>query len=492
MIKLLGYAPDLPQNTPGILTNCSSFIPSLKGMKAAPSPQNTLLPALAAACRGACVVRLLDNTTRFFAGTAAKIYEAGSSSWTDRTRAAGGDYNLASDGRWRFAIMGDTAFAANKADILQSSSSGAFADNASNAPKASVVEIVNGFIFLFDVNDQGNVFDNADRPHGWWAARTSGTWTPSTANQAYTGSLTSTPGKIRAGKRFGQAVIAYKDLSMYQGVYIGESGWEFTLLPGEGGAVSQESVVDIGTADNPIHLSMGFADFYRYDGSRPVSIGTPLTKTVFGELNKKYSHACMALHDRVEKNVYFFYPVGNSINPDKCVVYNYKTGIWGRDDRSVEAVVEYINAGITYDDLGTYYSTYEDMPASSYDTAFWVAGYPSAAIFNTLHRVQTLDGEPQQSSIITGDYGSDQFVSLFSRVQPQFLTKPSSAAMRNYYRENLGDDLTQDTEVTMDAKGRFDVANGGRSANWHRAQFTFQGGAEFSDLNAEMQEDGLE
>lgn len=489
MIPFAGYAPDLDSRTPGILTDCTALVPSLKGMKGAPSPQNTLLPALAAACRGASVGRKLDNTTRFFAGTATKLYEAGTSSWTDRTRASGGDYNLGSDNRWRFAQLSDTALAVAKSEILQSSSSGAFANAAADAPKAAVVEVANGFVFLFDVNDQGAVYDSADRPNGWWAARAVATWTPSVANEAYTGDLTSTPGKIRAGRRFGNSIIAYKDRSMYLGSYVGQSGWSFDLIPGEAGAVSQEVVVDVGTPESPMHIFMGFDNFYRYDGSRPVTIGSPLKETVFGELNKGYSYACQALHDRVNSLIYFFYPVGSSIVTDKGVVYNYRTDKWGRHDLSVQATVEYINAGITYDDLGTYYATYNDMPNASYDAAFWSAGYPSPAIFNTLHRVQTLDGVTQASTMITGDYGSDEFLSLLSRVQPLFTTKPTTGEMTNYYRENLGDDLTQDQTVEMDSLGRFDVL---RSSRWHRASFSFTGNVEMPGIRAEMQEDGSE
>lgn len=491
-MTIKGYAPDLPSNIPGILTNCSAFIPSLKGMRAAPSAQNTLLPVLAAACRGAGVGRKLDNTTRLFAGTATKLYEGGSSSWTDRTRASGGDYNLGTADRWRFAQRGDTTFAVAKSDILQSSAAGAFANAAANAPKAGVVEVVNGFIFLLDVNDQGAIFDSADRPHGWWAARTANTWTPSVANEAYTGDLSSTPGKIRAGRRFGHSIIAYKDQSMYLGVYAGTNGWDFSLIPGEAGALSQEVVVDVGTTESSIHVVMGFSDFYIYDGARPQSIGTPLSRTVFGEMNKNFTYACQALHDRVEKNVYFFYPVGSSINTDKCVVYNYKTDQWGRDDRTIEAVVEYISAGIAYDDLGNLYATYDNFPNLSYDVAFLSAGSATPAVFNTAHRIQTLDGTALNSSMTTGDYGEDDKVTLLSRVQPLFLTKPSQASMQNYYRDNLGDSLTADDVVQMDSRGRFDVANGGRSAVWHRGHFEYTGPTELQELKAEMQEDGLE
>jgi hypothetical protein len=488
-VPLIGYGPDLDPTTPGVLTNCSSFIPSLKGMEGAPSPQNTPLPALAAACVGAAAARKLDNTVRLFAGSATALYESASTSWTDRTRAAGGAYALASDNRWRFAQRADVSFAAAKSDILQSSSAGAFANNAANAPKAAVVEIANGFIFLFDVNDQGAIYDSTDRPHGWWAAKTSGTWTPSVANEAYTGELTSTPGKCRAGRRFGNGIVAYKDQSMYIGFYKGQQGWDFTLVPGLSGAPSQEAVVDVGTIDNPMHIFMGYEDFYVFDGSRPVSIGNPLSKTVFAELNRQYSYACQALHDRVKKRIYFFYPVASSSVPDKCVVYNYKTGKWGRDDRSVEAAVEYIAAGLTYDDLGASYGKYDDLPGMSYDFAFLAAGSSTPAIFNTAHRIQTLDGAAQASAMTTGDAGADEGLLLLSRVQPLFLRKPTLGQMTNFYRDNLGAALTQDQTVSMDSKGRFDVL---RSANWHRAQFSFTGDVEIPSVRAELEPDGDE
>jgi hypothetical protein len=489
VIPLIGYGPDLSSVTPGVLTNCSALIPSLKGMEGAPSPQTQALPALAAACRGAAVCRKLDNTVRFFAGSATALYEGGVSSYSDVTRASGGAYALGSNDRWRLAQFGDTSLAAAKTDILQSSSSGAFANAAASAPKAAIVETANGFVFLFDVVDQATIFDGNERPHGWWAARSISTWTPSIANEAYTGTLTSSPGKIRAGKRFGDRIVAYKDRSMFLGTYVGQTGWDFTELPGEAGAVSQEVVVDVGTPENPKHVFMGFDNFYQFDGARAVPIGAPVRETVFTELNKNYSFACIALHDRVNSRVYFYYPVASAVTPDKCVVYNYRTGMWGRDDRTIEAAVEYVSSGLTYDALGTSYSTYADLPAQPYDFAFWSAGFPTPAIFNSSHVVQTLTGASSTSSMTTGDYGSDDIVSLFSRVQPQFLTKPTSATMTNYYKDSLGASLTTDTSVSMDSKGRFDVL---RTANWHRALFEFNGDVEMPSMRMELQEEGFE
>jgi hypothetical protein len=489
LITLIGYSPDLPSFTPGTITNCSAMVPSIKGMKGAPAPQNTTLEALETACKGAAVTRKLDSSTRFFAGTATDLYEASTTTWTERTRASGGDYALGTEHRWRFAMFGDTAIAASKTEILQTSSSGAFANAAANAPKAGAVDVVNGFVILVNVNDQGSIFDAADRPHGWWAARSLATWTPSIANEAYTGSLTSTPGECTAIKRFGRLAIIYKQRSMFTLSYAGTTGWEANQIPGEAGALSQETVVDIGTPQNPIHLFMGAEDFYMFDGARAYPLGAPLTKTVFGEINRDLAYASVTLHDRTEKNVYFFYPVGSSGYPDKCVVYNYQTKQWGRDDRSVEAVVEYIQAGVTYDELGDHYATYDDLPNASYDTAFWFAGFPSPAIFNTSHLVQTLDSPSTNSAMILGDYGSDEFTSLLSRAQPLFTTKPTAATMTNYYRSTLGDGLTVDGNALMDAKGRFDKL---RSANWHRPQFEFTGPVEFGAVRLDLMEDGLE
>jgi hypothetical protein len=488
-VPVFGYAPDFDSKIPGILTDCSALVPSQKGMKGAPSPQTRLLPALASACRGAGLQRKLDDSTRLIAGTATKLYEAGSTSWTDRTRAVGGDYTLGSNDRWSFAQRGDVTFAATKSDILQSSSSGAFANNAANAPKAAVVFVANGFIFLLDVIDQGAIYDSTERTHGWWAAKTSGTWTPSIANEAYTGELTSTPGKSTAGRSFGVTAIVCKERSMYQGVYAGQAGWEFTQIPGDAGSLTNESIVDVGTADNPILLMMGYADFFLYDGSRPVPIGNPVKETVFAELNRAWTQACMALHDRKNNRVYFYYSAGSAITPNRCVVYNYKTNTWGRDDRTVEAVVEWTLPGVTYDNLGALYSTYNDLPNLSYDTAFLATGTPAPSVFNTSHVLQTLDGVSTSSSMTTGDYGSDEFLSLLSRVQPEFLVKPANGQMLNYHRDNIGASLNSDQTVFMDSKGRFDVM---RSAYWHRERFDFTGEVELSGIRAEMQEDGLE
>lgn len=490
IIPLKGYAPDVPSFTPGVLITCAALVPSLKGMEGAPSAQTGDYAALSAACQGAASLRKLDNTGRVFAATGTDIFEAAGGTWTERTRASA-DYAAGSDQRFRFAQFGDVSLAIAKSDILQSSSASNFANATSTAPKGSIVETVGQFVFILDITDQATLDDGQDYPDGWWAAAKGSyvNWTPSVANECVKGRLTSTPGKIRAGKRFGSMLAAYKERALYLGRYVGPpSVWLFDLVPGEAGALSQEAVVDVGTADNPKHIFMGFDDFYEFDGSQPRPIGGDIKETVFNELNKAFSYAAMALHDRVNSRVYFYYPVAGSTLPDKCVVYNYKTGQWGRDDRTVEMVFEFNTSGITYDDLGTDYATYNDLPSIVYDSPFFTSGYPVPAIFNSSHVLQTLDGSTSTSTMTCWDFGSDEYTVSLSRVQPMFLTKPSAGEMTNYYRNSLGAALTTGQATSMDSRGRFDLL---RSANWHRAAFTFTGPVELPALRIETQEDGV-
>jgi len=480
---IVGYAPDADPATPGVLTDCISIVPTLNGVAGAPSAVSAGLSALAAACTGAASLLKLDATSRLFAGTSTKLYEDVSGTWTDRTRASGGDYSAAV--RWSFGQFGNVSLAVTKSDNPQYSITGAFAD-LSGAPKASYVETAANFVILADYND------GTDTPNGvYWSAIGDYTdWTPSIATQCGFVSLNDTSGRNIGIKRFGRNVIIYKQRSMYLGVYVGApTVWDFSLISGETGAASNYCIVDVGTSDDPRHIFMGYEDFYSFDGSRPIPLGTNVIKeTVFGELNKTYANATFAMHDRINSRVYFFYPTSASVTPNKCVVYNYRSNKWGRDDRSVEAVLEYISAGTTYDDLGTLYSTYADLPSVSYDSGIWSGGYPIPAYFDTSHVLQTLTGASTTSQITTGDIGDDSTQMLISRVKPRFQTAPTSATMTNYYRYNLGDSLTTDTTVNM-SSSRFDVL---REARWHRFNLAFSGPVELTGLVFDAQASGSE
>lgn len=494
MIPFIGYAPDLDGTLPGVMTNCSAVVPSTRGFKGAPSPVSTTLPTLAGQCQGAASVQKRDDSSRIFAGTATNLYEGASSSWTLRTPSGAGQTlnGLGTSDRWRFAQFQDTTLCTAKTETPKFlTTATTFAAVTTTAPKCAIIETVNNFVMAFDVNDQGALFDSADRPDGWWCAGKGNytQWTPSITTEAATGTLQSTPGKITAGRRFGYQVVAYKRNSMYVGTYVGQPViWDFALVPGSAGALSQEAVVNIGTPEQPKHIFMGSDNFYAFDGGRPVAIGNPIRDTVFGELNMGFYYAAQVLHDQINRRVYFWYPTTNSALPDKCVVYNYLTDRWGRDDRTIEAVMDYIATGMTYDALGSSYATYSDLPSTSYDTTFFSASVPVPAVFDTTHMLKTLTGVSSMSSITTGDYGSDQNFTTLSRVRPKFISAPLSADLTHFYRNILSSSLTLDCVKSM-SSGRFDLL---RSARWHRLSYSLVGDYEISGFSVDAIQDGLE
>jgi len=482
-IKITGYGPDQDQTTPGVLLDCAAAVPTLKGMAGAPGPVNSLLPVLAAACVGAVAIRKLDDTTRTFAGTSTKLYEAGASSWTDRSAGAGSYTAITAGYRWSFAQFGNISLAVNKTNALQYSTTAAFA--AATAPKASIVETVGQFVFLFDT-DEATYGDSPDR---WWCSASGdyADWVPAVATECATGRLIASPGPIRAGKRFGEQIAVYKARGMWLGTYQGAPEvWRFDEIPSAIGAVSQDAVIDIGTVSEPMHAFMAFDDFYIFSGSKPIPIGVGWVKDkVFSELSYVNARLCCAAHDPVNSRVLFYYPTATALN--KCVVYNYRTKQWGRDDRDIECAFSYISPGITYADMGTYYATYGTTIPLAYDSAFLILGAIVPAVFNTSHLLQSLTGISVSSSITTGDAGDEDAYTLVSKIRPLFLTAPTTSTLTNYHKEVLGDTLTTDATVTY-ADGKYDVL---RSARWHRFKFDMTGDWEMGSYNVYGSKEGV-
>jgi hypothetical protein len=486
LVPVRGFAPDVDPTEPGVLTACVGYIPSTKGMKAAPAKVSVGLAALASACRGSAVLLLLDRSRRLFAGTATNLYEAGSSTWTDVSRAVG-TYTLGADATWRFAQYGNVSLAAQKGDKIQFSVSSGDFDNITAAPRASIVEVVGQHVFAFDIND------GSDRPSGWKTSALGDytDWTSAVATNAYDGNLVSTPGPIVAGRRLADGVVAYKHKAMYLGTFQGPPiGWAWQEVSDTAGALSHEVVVPITTQNGgQAHVFMGDDDFYFYDGSRPVRIGTPVKDWVFARLNREYNHKSTALHDPINALIYFFYVSNNSGDGslDSAIVYNYRAERWGVDDRVIEAVAHFVSNGQTYGDFQTAYSTYANVPSGPYGL-FVVDTTPVPAIFDATHTLYALSGTAGTCSFTTGDIGDGvQFTSL-NRLRVRWITKPSSATLLNYYRNELGETLNPDMAVAM-TNSHFDLL---REARWHRGTVETIGDAEVTALQPEVEAGGLE
>lgn len=393
------------------------------------------------------------------------------------------NYTGSTENLWRFAQFGNVSLAANQTERIQFSSSGAFAD-ITQAPKARMIETASGFVLAFAINDAAV---GGDRPDAWWCSNIYdyATWTPAVSNQAAFGYLLDTPGEIRAAKRLGQDVVAYKERSMYLGRYVGPPVvWSWTLAASDVGAIAQESVVDTGTT----HLFISADDFMVFDGSPPRSMQAPVREWFFKNSDPVYRYRTKGYFDKANGRVWWFYASNSSAGAlTDAIVYNIKSNRWGYGQYSIETVMEYIAADTTWDSWppgpATDYENIADLP---FDSQAWDTGTRQLAVFGTDHKIKTLNGPCGTSSIITGDFGDDTAYSTITEVKPRFLTRPASASMTNYAKAYEGDVKTQCDTNSINGN-KFDPLASGR---FHSLKFDMIGDYEMVGFDPKLVPDG--
>jgi len=466
MTPFLGFAPDADPYTEGVITACSNMLPAIDGFRSAPSPQSIGVTALAAAALGAAQVIKLDGSRRLFAGTASALYEWNGSSWTDRS--AGGGYSLGSTEQWGFVQWGDVTIACGGVgETLQASTTAAFAD-ISGAPSAACMDATQGFVMV------GNHDAGAGQVADGWkccALYDYTDWTDDVDTQAASGRLIETQGAITAMKALGGDFVAYKDGSMFLGQFVGGGQvWQWRLISSEVGSPGPGAIVPV----DSIHIFMGSQDFYAFDGSRPVSIGSPIREWFFGtQIDPVYKSKVRSLHNKDAGIVYFFYPsrdAGAGVL-DKWVAYNYRNQKWGAGSQSLECTIDWKSGGYTMNGLDSLASTMDALPQIPFDDPFWSSSRSIPAIINTSHVVQTLNGVSTGMSITSGDVGSDEQYSQLAFVRPRYVQKPGSAYMSNFYRNDLDDNITNDMTVSA-LDGKHDFL---RVSRWHRVRLDVTG-----------------
>lgn len=478
MTPLLGFAPDADSTVPGVLTDCTNLVPYENGMEGGPAAATPSdVPALAAECLGAAVVTNLSGVRRIVAGTAPKLYEVASGAWGDRS---GATYNATADFRWSFAQFGNTTLAANKGDTIQrSTGTGVNFATIATAPKADIIFSVGTQVMAL------NVDDGADKPDGWHACAVNDEtdWTTSLTTLAAKGRLVSSPGALTAGARLGEFALAYKANSLYMGRFVGAPDvWDWTQVAGgEVGCVGKEALCDIGG----VHFFVGNDNLWFFDGTRPIPMADGTVRQWFNDnCAPAYRYRCKCVFDRAKNRVWLFFPSNSSTTCDLAIVYHVTTKKWGKKAMSVEAALNYISAGLTYDTWDTAGATYDTLPAISYDSAFWLSGSQALAAFNTSHQLQTINSTSTSSAFTTGDAGDDDQYTLLERIRLRYAPgfAPSSASVQTYFKANSGDSLTAGPTGTI-VDGKFDVL---KESRWHRAAFSFTGPVRVTGIDAKL------
>jgi hypothetical protein len=480
-VKLLGFAPDRPPTEPGVMVNCTNIVPTEDGFAVGPSTAAVPgLGALAAACRGGVVATKADGSRRTIAGTQTRLYELTAGAWADVSR--GLAYTGSTENRWSFAQFGNVTLASNGTQIIQASTSGAFAD-VTGAPAAKVIFAVGDFTMALGTNE-GTYGDQGDR---WWCSGIFNhtTWAPSITTQANSGQLVGGGGNFTAGLALGEVAVAYKARGMWRGTYVGGAvTWQWDQIEGEQGAVGQEAVCD---ADG-LHVFVGDDNIWVYDGVRAVPIGNKdVRQWFFTNSSPSYRYRTILSYERQNNRVWIFFPNAGSTDgtPDRALVFHMGTGRWGRADRSIQAAFGFVQPGVTFDTLNTVAATFNALPAS-FDSQYWLAGGRSLAVIDTSNTLQTLTGTPVSGTFVTGDIGDDWLASRLSVARLRFMVAPTSASVTGVTLTNTGGTPVGGGAASL-YNGAFYVRQAGR---WHRLAFTLNGPAQFELLDHDLTPDG--
>lgn len=139
--------------------------------------------------------------------------------------------------------------------------------------------------------------------------------------------------------------------------------------------------------------------------------------------------------------------------------------------------------------MGALFNTYDVLPNISYDSPFWIANSPVPALIGTDHKPYTVSGPAGAWSFAGNVYGDEQVVSLVSRVNVRWITRPSAASLVHRHGMDEGGALTAGGAVAMGSAGRFDLL---RSARWHQDALSGTGDADLVGLDVQIREDGTE
>jgi hypothetical protein len=461
-IPISGFTPSVDPSTPGAVLDCSNLVPTIRGMRSAPAPSPFGNAAFPSMVTGAATCELLSGALRTFCGTATKLYEIIAGANTDVSRASGGAY-IGGANRWRFVQFGNATVATNGADVLQQSvNSGAFS-NIATAPIAQILEVVQGFVFALGTNDGTYGL----RPHGWWCSGLydQTNWTPSQSTQCANGIIVDQPGAITAGKALGTNIIVYKQQSMFYGVYQGPPViWAFNQISPIVGTPSQECVVAVGTR----HLFLGTdKQVYEFDGTTPNPIGDEVHEWLVNNWSSLYQSNVQNYYDQQNSLIYWYFcSTASTGTIDRCLVYNHRTGKFGRADLSIESTVQTVSGQITWAQMGSLpgVSTWSTLPVIPYNSPYWTQSSPRQGVIDTTHTVQSLVGTSQNSSLLTGWFGDDYNYVDFMGLLPRFSQQPTTCTGSATTQPSLGGNATSqnwtlgplyDGEMGADFQGRY-------------------------------------
>lgn len=466
MIPFSAWLPDVAAFETDASREALNVIPSVSGFRPFPSFTN-VTSALPALVQGAVSVRALNGTTYNFAGTATKLYklDADGLAWSDVTRAVGGDYTTATDGKWSFAQYGDYLIAANGADAVQVFQLGVstrFDALAGSPPAAYFAGTIREFAILAKTSTANNrikwsaIGDVTD-----WV--TSATTLSDAQDFADGGSIMGFVG--------GEFGIVFQERAIQRMSFEGPpTAFRFDKIAQFLGCRAEGSIASF----ENFAFFLGDDGFYMIrGGAELVPIGSEkVDRWLEDQLDASYLYRISACIDPIAKLYLIGFPstAGNG-TADQILMYHWPTGQWAHAAVSHEILyAAATQASYTIDGMDSVSATIDGLPFPL-DSRFWTgSGRLLLSSFDTSHRQGFFSGAPLAATVETGDNQlSPGGRSLFRGLRPMIEGSSLTPSLTVGSRDHLTESVTYGQPIPANTYG---FCNARVQARYHRARIT--------------------
>jgi hypothetical protein len=284
--------------------------------------------------------------------------------------------------------------------------------------------------------------------------------------------------------RLGDDVIAYKLNSIYQGRYQGAPAvWAWTQVSADTGCVGIDAVVSTPQG----HVFLGLDNLYLFDGSAPKPLATgEIRRWLARELSGTYANRAKLSFDRDNYLVWVHFPGPAEDECTRCVVYHMLSGRWGVADQTIEAVVKWVTAGVTYDGGTPLIGTYDGGPVIPFDSTVWNPGREVPAVFDTTHTLKALSGVCQSAYVVTGDFGDDSGFTYCDELRVRYTLNPTTSSVVGQVKDEAGV-VTATAQGGALNNGKHDLRQRGR---WHRFKVSMTGDFHLSAVRPRLKPAG--
>lgn len=457
-IHALGFAPDLPPQTPGVLSSTNQVFPTQRGVRVFPTPV-TLTSALAAQPRGLFAGKGADGAWRVYAATTTHIYRSSSpfTSWTEYDNSQ--TFTM-SGGFWSFVMRGNDVYATDLTDAIQKSTAAgqfqALTATSGSVPKGAFLVIVQPGGTAFFLMVLGLSTD----PAGWAASGVGNDqdWGFNVATLGAAGTLGQTNGAITAAATIRGGVAVFKSRSLQFGQFVGTPFvWDFSqVISRQVGTDAPQSVVNIGDS----LVFVGPDNFYLFDSYSVVPIPNGLRDWFFGTALDLGNIAQIWGRYDVQRDVVFWhYPVaGGDGTPTKWVAWSRKSGRWTVGSRNIYAAYPDV---VPISDLAVAPGTFNQSRVLQY--------YGSSA------------DSSMSASVVTWDIGQSDGLTVLTQARAHWDKYPTGPhSLETLTHSSAGVAPVQGVYASStDPNGYFDFV---QVARWQNLSLIFAGDAEMDAI----------